>query len=130
MLAADTNVVVRLLVAADDLGQGRKARRLFEQNEVFISTTVLVETEWVLRGVFHFDRKSVVAALRRLAGLPSVVLEEVRRVAQAIEWCEEGMDFADALHLAAAGHADAFVTFDQKLAASARRLDAGPVKLL
>jgi predicted nucleic-acid-binding protein len=129
MLAADTNVVVRLIVA-DDVTQTRKVRRLFEQNEIFISATVLVETEWVLRGVYRLERSVVLAALRGLAGLPSVRLEEGDRVAQAMDWFERGMDFADALHVTAAVRAEAFVTFDQKLAASARRLDAGPVKLL
>jgi predicted nucleic-acid-binding protein len=39
---------VRLLVRDDDVQAGRAAA-LFEQNEIFVCKTVLLETEWVLR---------------------------------------------------------------------------------
>ncbi len=48
MLAIDTNVIVRYLVA-DDREQARRARELIDGGRVFIATTVLLETEWVLR---------------------------------------------------------------------------------
>ena len=40
------------------------------------------------------------------------------------------MDFADALHLAAADDCEAFATFDRKLAVAARKAKAGKVKAL
>jgi predicted nucleic-acid-binding protein len=48
MLAIDTNLIVRYLVG-DDLGQAARARRLIDNNDnnnVFVCTTVLLETEW------------------------------------------------------------------------------------
>ena len=48
MIAIDTNVVVRFLVN-DDPEQAQRARRLIESEDVFLSTTALLETEWVLR---------------------------------------------------------------------------------
>jgi len=48
MVAVDTNVLVRLLVN-DDARQTRRARALIEREQVFISATALLESEWVLR---------------------------------------------------------------------------------
>jgi len=46
MVSADTNVIVRLLVG-DDKIQSEKARRLFEQEEIFIATSVVLECEYL-----------------------------------------------------------------------------------
>ena len=51
-------------------------------------------------------------------------------VTAAIAWSEAGMDFADALHLAAAEACDAFVTFDRKLAKSAAGSETPAIRLL
>ena len=50
MASIDTNVLVRFLTS-DDPGQYAKARTLFEREAIFISDTVILETEWVLRTV-------------------------------------------------------------------------------
>ena len=60
MLGIDTNVLVRLLVE-DDAEQTRRARgfvaRAFEQGDpVVVSLLVLIETEWVLRSRYGFDK--------------------------------------------------------------------------
>lgn len=52
MIAVDTNVIVRLLTN-DDPHQTEKVARLMEGNSVFISKTVLLETEWVLRVAYN-----------------------------------------------------------------------------
>jgi hypothetical protein len=49
MFAVDTNVVVRYLVN-DNAAQAARARRLVEREDIFVPLTVLLETEWVLRG--------------------------------------------------------------------------------
>lgn len=114
MIALDTNVVVRLLVA-DDAAQARRARRLLEAGEVLVVPTVLLETEWVLRGAYGMKRSDIAAVLRGLLGLPSVVVSCADEVACALDWFERGVDFADALHLALAAEAAAFATFDECL---------------
>ena len=112
MHAVDTNVVVRLLVD-DDPAQVKRATALFRKESIFIPKTVVLETEWVLRRLYRLDRATVVASLRKLGGLKSVEFEQPLVVAQALQWCDEGLDFADALHLASShGHADKFATFD------------------
>jgi len=115
MIAIDTNVVVRIL-ARDDPDQSPRARALVEANTVFVATTVFLETEWVLRGVYRMSRPVVLARLRAFAGLPTVILEDPARVMQALNWTADGLDFADALHLASAGACEGFFTFDRGLA--------------
>jgi len=126
MLAVDTDVIVRLL-AADHPEQSPRARGFIEANPVWIATTVLLEAEWVLRAVYRFAPTAVGAALRALAGLPTVTLEHPGRVATALGWLDAGLDFADALHLAAAGGQAGFVTFDARLIAAAPA-DGPPVR--
>jgi predicted nucleic-acid-binding protein len=114
--AVDTNVLVRFLTA-DDPKQARAARRVIEAGDVFIGTTVILETEWVLRAGYGFASPAIVGGLRGLGGLPGISIEEPAVTAQALDWMMAGMDFADALHLARSSHCSAFVTFDKKFAA-------------
>jgi predicted nucleic acid-binding protein len=57
----------------------------------------------------------VAAALTALVALPNVRCEDEPAVVAALEWATHGLDFADALHLASARSANAFVTFDADL---------------
>lgn len=121
MIAVDTDVVVRLLTD-DDPAQTRKAIALFADNDVYVSKTVLLETEWVLRFSYELDREQIDLSLRALLGMPGVVAEEPQQIALAIDWFGEGLDFADALHLAGSSNAERFVTFDRKLIRRAGRI--------
>lgn len=121
MLAVDTNVIVRYLTR-DDEEQFAKANALIGSEDVYVCTTVLLETEWVLRRGYRFSRERIIAALLAFAGLPRVILEDAARTAKALDWTRAGMDFADALHLAKAEGCDAFITFDQRFAAVANTL--------
>ena len=118
MLAVDTNVVVRYLTR-DDAEQFAKASALIGSDDVYVCTTVLLETEWVLRRGYRFSRQQIIAALAAFAGLPRVTLEDPALAAKALDWTRHGMDFADALHLAKAQGCEAFVSFDERLAAVA-----------
>ncbi len=120
MIAADTNVVVRLLTG-DEPDQSARAHALFRSNEIWIAKTVLLETEWVLRSVYRFSPEETFEALRKLAGLPNVRLEDEAAVVQAIGRAQEGMDLADSLHLASREPGTEFVSFDERFAKRARR---------
>ena len=111
MRAVDTNVVVRYLTG-DDPGQAARARAVIDAGDVFVSTTVLLESEWVLRSVYGLSRTEVAAALRAFAGLPGLSVESPAVLSEALDHAERGMDFADALHLAAAARCEALLTFD------------------
>lgn len=123
MRAVDTDVLVRYLTN-DDPEQSARAARLVTGEAVFVSLTVLLETELVLRSVYGFAPGSVLNALRGFAGLPTVAVENPATAARALEWAQRGMDFADALHLASAQPYDGFVSFDKALARAARRAGA------
>lgn len=128
MIALDTNVIVRLLVD-DDPGQTRRARRLIERRPALVVPTVLLETEWVLRGAYGLGPEGIARSLRGLLGLPGMSVGSADAVAQALEWFEKGLDFADALHLALAADAEAFATFDARLAKRAKRISARKVSI-
>ena len=118
MHAVDTNVLVRLLTG-DDAAQAKRAAALFKKESIFVPKTVLLETEWVLRRLYRLPRATVVSSFRKLSGLDNVELEQPLVVAQALQWCADGMDFADALHLASSHGASKFATFDEQLKKSA-----------
>ena len=96
MIGIDTNIVVRILVN-DDQEQAEKSRQLFAKNLVFISNTVILETEWVLRYSYELPKIDICNSLVKLFGLPNVYLESETVVNRAVEWCLNGLDFADAL---------------------------------
>ena len=111
MIFIDTNVVVRYLTG-DDPGQAARARAVIDAGNVFVNTTVLLESEWVLRSVYGLSRTEVAAALRAFAGLPGLSVESPAVLSEALDHAERGMDFADALHLGAAARCEALLTFD------------------
>lgn len=113
MRAVDTNVVVRYLTG-DDPGQTARVRDAIETGQVYVPTTVLLETEWVLRRAYRYGPDEVVGVLRNFAGLPQVRVENAALLIEALEHAEAGMDFADALHLGAAAQCDALLTFDRR----------------
>ena len=118
MRAVDTNIVVRCLTG-DHTEQAARAQAVIDAGNIFVSTTILLESEWVLRSVYGFAGKEV-AALRAFAGLPDVSVESPVLLAEALDHAEKGMDFADALHLGAASGCEAMLTFDRRFIASAR----------
>jgi predicted nucleic-acid-binding protein len=129
MHAVDTNVLVRLLTG-DDAAQAKRAAALFKKESIFIPKTVLLETEWVLRRLYRLKRATVVSSLRKLCGLENVELEHPLVVAQALQWCEDGMDFADALHLASSHSASKFATFDEQMKRDAPPESKPAIRLL
>jgi predicted nucleic-acid-binding protein len=126
MLAIDTNLIVRFLVN-DDAGQAARARKLIDNNDTFVCTTVMLETEWVLRSVYGFSALQCAKALTDFAGLPRLRLEDTAVMSKALGWMREGIDFADALHLAKSAGCEAFISFDQSFAKAANAL--GDIKV-
>jgi predicted nucleic acid-binding protein len=127
MLAIDTNLIVRYLTG-DHPEQSPKARGLIDREDVFVCTTVLLETEWVLRSAYGYTAAQIGAALSAFAGLPHVTLEDAPLAAKALDWMAQGLDFADALHLAKAVGCTAFVSFDQRFAKAADRVSEVKVR--
>ena len=115
MIAVDTNVVVRFLTA-DDAQQAKKSRALFKENDVWLSRTVFLETEWVLRGAYKLDRKSVNKALATLSKMEGVQVENIAQVTEALTLHQLRWDFADALHVVSCPpEVTDFYSFDRRL---------------
>lgn len=127
MIAVDTNIVVRLLTQ-DDAQQSAKSVELFREQEVFISDTVILETEWVLRFAYQFKPVEIGQALKNLFGLPNVYLNNANLLLQVLQWHEDGLDFADAFHLAQSQSCLALYTFDDKFVKKAKKLTSCEVK--
>lgn len=127
MISVDTNIIIRLLTGDDQI-QLKKVKSLFSKENIYITTTVILECEWVLRYAYQFKQSEITNAFQSLFGLTNVQLENPLTISNAIHWYQKGMDFADALHLAHSSGADAFVTFDKKFIKSALKNTTFPVK--
>lgn len=114
MYTVDTTVVVRL-VTNDDPKQAKRAAALFSSRDVAIPLTVLMETEWVLRHAYKVKPQAVARSLRGLLGLPNVSVSQPLEVQRALDLYEQGIEFSDALHLAATNGTQGFKTFDERL---------------
>jgi predicted nucleic-acid-binding protein len=101
------------------------ARRLMAEDTVFLSRTVLLETEWVLRSRYNKSRGELLAFFRALLETENTVVETVEALGHAMEWYAQGADFADALHLAACGSA-VMHTFDRDFCKAAREAGIAP----
>jgi predicted nucleic-acid-binding protein len=84
MIALDTSLLIRLVVD-DNAAQSDLAERLVRDNRVFISKTVLLQSEWVLRHSYRFDRQLIARFLKRIFEPWNTVIENSEQVAKAIE---------------------------------------------
>jgi predicted nucleic-acid-binding protein len=134
MRALDTNVLARFFIDdADDpqAARQRPAAVAALAKRSFVSVTVLLELEWVMRGFYELPARDISRVLRALVSIEHLSLEDRDAVLVAIDAFDEGLDFADALHLARSSRASGFLTFDQRLAKRAKGLAlTTPVELL
>ena len=134
MKALDTNVLARFFIDdADDpqASRQRPAATAAMAGRAFVSVTVVLELEWVMRGFYQLPPKEVAGVLRALASIAHIALEDRDAVLAAVDAFDKGMDFADALHLARSARASGFATFDKRLAKRANSLGLTPaVQLL
>lgn len=125
MIAVDTNVLARYLLA-DDRRQAGIATTLLEGRAQFTAPpTVILKLVWVLESC-DCTRADVVRGLRLLFGLPNFKPREPEALWFALAWYEQGMDFGDALHIALNAKDDGFVTFDRPLVKQAEKLGSTP----
>jgi predicted nucleic-acid-binding protein len=129
MNAVDTNVLARFFVNDADDPESTKQRPAaisVMSGKVFVSATVVLEFEWVLRGFYEFPRKEIQRIFESLCGLENVQIENRGTILAALNGYQQGLDFADALHLSSARSCVAFASFDQKLRKRARALAVTP----
>jgi len=124
MIAIDTNVLLRILVN-DSPQQTTLVKTLFSSHQhIYISRTVLLETEWVLRATYKIQSTEIQEAFTKLANNNRFVLENKPQLTQALNYYQNGMDFADALHLVNLPIETTLYTFDKKFVKSANKMQA------
>jgi predicted nucleic-acid-binding protein len=120
LTALDTNVLARYYVQAEQsdaatAAQCEHARASLESGKpLFMATTVALELEWVLRGFYKLDARTVAKVLNHLLSMPHVQVQDRQALQSAIHALDQGFDFADALHHASSRHCDVLATFDAK----------------
>jgi predicted nucleic-acid-binding protein len=121
--AVDTNIILRFILN-DDVKQAAVAERVI-RGGVFIPSTVLLETGWVLSARYRFARSKLADILIALLNVPTISVADEAGLRGAIEHFRLGADLADAIHLVGAGGSECFITFDRGLA----RLDDPPIPI-
>jgi predicted nucleic-acid-binding protein len=121
-VAADTNLLVRLVVADDEAQAfavvARLERIVAEGGTVILEPVVLAELSWVLQASYDFRREPIAAALERLVDRAPFHVAEKAAVVQAIADYREGpAGFSDylILALARAKGSEALLTFGRDL---------------
>jgi len=119
VIAADTNLIVRILV--DDPGQPEQvalARKIAsEARQVFVTQIVVVELVWVLQAAYKFDKSTIVRLLEHLLHNSAFVLQGEDRFLEALGLFKKNTcGFSDCLIAAESQAADCtLITFDKKL---------------
>jgi predicted nucleic-acid-binding protein len=122
MAALDTNVLVRWLTN-DDVKQCAVVARLFDEviskdERLFVTATVMLEVEWVLRARYQYDRRNVTAALNALLDVTELEFQTEPALEQALWLFKQTgtRDFADCLHIALASQTSQgpLLTFDER----------------
>jgi predicted nucleic-acid-binding protein len=130
MLALDTNVLARYYVreGGGARAQEEVARAVIERGtQLFVAKTVVLELEWVLRGVYGHPPKDVCRVIEHLLSLDHIEIEDRPAVESALGNLRGGLDFADALHHASSRSCEALLTFDARgFVGKARRLAITP----
>ena len=116
------------LLTGDDPEQTRRVADLIDASPAcFVPITVVLELEWVLRGAYRLERGAVIAALEGLMAIRQVHLEQEDLVRQALAWHQQGLEFADALHLLRSEGCARFATLDRALAKTTAGLQLQPL---
>jgi predicted nucleic-acid-binding protein len=130
MLALDTNVLARYYVREGGSARAQEevARAVVERGtQLFVAKTVVLELEWVLRGVYGHPPKDVGRVIEHLLSLAHIEVEDRAAVESALGNLRKGLDFADALHHASSRSCEALLTFDARgFVGKARRLAITP----
>jgi predicted nucleic-acid-binding protein len=114
-ITADTNILIRAVVA-DDKKQARAAARLLKGAELIaVTLPCLCEFVWVLRRVYQFGQENIFAALEALLNADNVAVDRPA-VDAGLSMLKAGGDFADGLiaHEGAWLGGDTFVSFDKR----------------
>lgn len=121
MIALDTNALVRVLIE-DNKKQAKAVQEVIlyaekHSVEIVILSEVLIETIWVLEGVYQCTRKEISQFLEMLISTSPFSFPDSLVIREAIRHYKKGGDFADLLIVAQARkhQAKQFFSFDNRL---------------
>ncbi len=129
-IIADTNVLVRAIVA-DDPNQAAAAQKaLLSGSLVAVSPIALCELYWVLSSAYKVPDADIETAIRELIRAANVRTDTLA-VDAGLMFMNNGGDFADGVlwHLGTALGGKTFVSFDKK-AANILKSQKASVKLM
>ena len=116
MIGLDTNVLIRYLVR-DDEAAYQIAQDLISNSDVMIDSSVLLETEWVLRSRYKLGKGQIVGVFDWLLTASEISFDNEAALEIAMHlWTNSVADFADCLFVARymEGGCTAVATFDRK----------------
>jgi predicted nucleic-acid-binding protein len=117
-ITADTNILVRALVADDPAQAAEASQLLREASSIAVPVPVLCELVWVLKRVYGFAVADIGTAIRSLLAAGTVRLDRPA-VEAGLALLEAGGDFADGV-IAHQGQwlgGEVFVSFDRQAVA-------------
>ena len=79
-----------------------------------------------MRGFYELTRKDIQRVFEALCGLENVQIEDRGIVLAALNAYQQGLDFADALHLSGANFCATFLSLDQRLKKRAKAAGLSP----
>lgn len=126
--AVDTNVLARAILQDDPVQSPLAIKALAEP--AFLSLTVVLEICWLLNSRYRLPRNIVAESLVDIIDIGSIDCQDEEWVRWALNRFANGAAIGDMIHLVAAKHCDAFVTFDEKLGKDAGSASPIPVELL
>lgn len=125
MIALDTNLLAHLLLRDDKKQHARVVALLARKQDFTAPVTVMLELVWVLE-VNGCSTDDIVRGLNLLLGLPNFKPQQADALRQALLGYAQGLDFADALHLALSHSSQELATFDKAFARKAGKLGLMP----
>lgn len=121
MIGIDTNILVRYFVK-DDISQSTLAKEILvkncsQENPGFISSIVLCELIWVLKGTYRYSKDQIIQLVQNLLLAEEICFENHKPSLIALEAFKNGnADFSDYLiaNIAQNNGCTEVVTFDKK----------------
>ncbi len=125
MIALDTNLLACLLLRDHKKQHARVVQLLASKQDFTAPVTAMLELVWVLE-VNGCSTDDIVRGLSLLLGLPNFKPQQADALRQALLGYAQGLDFADALHLALSHGSQELATFDKAFARKAGKLGLMP----
>lgn len=122
MVAIDTNSLVLFLIADDKSHYQLALDYQKNHTENFVSKTVLLELERVLRAGYKIHKSQLTLIFSDLIEMAHLFFEYELNIKRAIKLYKIGFDFADVLHVLSSSNCTEFVTFDRKFANLASKI--------